>query len=427
MFKVLVIAYYFPPMGLSGVQRVLKFTKYFSQFNWEPTIITTDNVGYFAHDDYLLKEAESIQGKIVRVGGKGINSALSKKGTVKMPSEWLRKFLSSISKTFFIPDNKKSWSKKAYEKAKELLSNDEFDAIFISAPPFSAFSEIAELRDKFNVPLFVDYRDLWLDNQFAFYLTPYQRYLNKKLEDAALRKADKVIVVNRRIKEELIKNYQFLSFEDVMIIPHGFDPKDFENNIVNNEKSNKLKFTYSGSFYEKITPKYFLRAFKKLTLERPDVAANIELHFVGDFRKENRKLVKKLKLQDYVFEHGYLTHEHAISKLLESDVLWFMLGNGKNYDTITPGKVFEYFGARKPILACIPDGATKSAAKDYGSIFFTSPENTDEIKNAIININNLFLSGKLPKPNEEFINKFNRIDLTEILTKQFQFHLKEIL
>ena len=164
----------------------------------------------------------------------------------------------------------------------------------------------------------------------------------------------------------------------------------------------------TNTVYEKITPKYFLRAFKKLTLERPDVAANIELHFVGDFRKENRRLVKKLKLQDYVFEHGYLTHEHTISKLLESDVLWFMLGNGKNYDTITPGKVFEYFGARKPILACIPDGATKSAAKDYGSIFFTSPENTDEIKNAIININNLFLSGKLPKPNEEFINKFNR-------------------
>jgi hypothetical protein len=31
--KVLVIAYYFPPIGLSGVQRTLKFTKYLSEFN----------------------------------------------------------------------------------------------------------------------------------------------------------------------------------------------------------------------------------------------------------------------------------------------------------------------------------------------------------------------------------------------------------
>ena len=59
MFKVLVIAYYYPPLGLSGVQRTLKFTKYMSKFNWQPTVITTGNIAYYAHDFYLLKEAES--------------------------------------------------------------------------------------------------------------------------------------------------------------------------------------------------------------------------------------------------------------------------------------------------------------------------------------------------------------------------------
>ncbi len=427
MFKVLVIAYYFPPLGLSGVQRVLKFVKYFKQFNWEPTIITTGKTGYFAHDSYLLKEAEVLEDNVIRVGGKGINSALSSKGTVKMPAEWLRKLLSNISKTIFIPDNKKSWSLKAAKKAKELLTNNEFDAIFVSAPPFSAFAEIAKLRDEFNVPLFVDYRDLWVDNQFAFYPTPYHRYKHKILEHESLRKADKVIVVNRRIKEELLKNYQFLSFDDVMIIPHGFDPEDFTNNINIPRNNSKMKLTYSGSFYEKITPKYLLRAFKEITIERPDVAANIELHFVGDFRKENRKLVKKLKIQDYVFEHGYLTHDYAVQKIVASDILWFMLGNGKGYDTVTPGKSFEYFGTRKPILACVPEGASKTAAEKYNASFITSPYNIDEIKNVIIKINELFVQNKLPLPDEDFVNQHNRIDLTEILTKQFQFHLKEIL
>ena len=55
MHKVLVIAYYFPPMGLSGVQRTLKFVKYLKQNNWEPTVITTKNVAYFAHDESLTK------------------------------------------------------------------------------------------------------------------------------------------------------------------------------------------------------------------------------------------------------------------------------------------------------------------------------------------------------------------------------------
>ena len=427
MFKVLVIAYYYPPMGLSGVQRVLKFTKYFKQFNWEPTVITTGKTGYFAHDSYMLKEAESLKNNIIRVGGKGINSSLSSKGTIKMPAEWLRKLLSNTSKTFFIPDNKKSWALKAIEKAKELLSNEEYDAIFVSAPPFSAFVEIAKLREDYNIPLFVDYRDLWVDNQFAFYPTPYHKYKHKTLEDAALRKSDKIIVVNRRIKEELLKNYQFLSFDDILIIPHGFDPQDFENNININRNNSKMKLTYSGSFYEKLTPKYLLKAFKKITIQRPDVAANIELHFVGDFRKENRKLVKRLKIQDYVFEHGYLTHEYAIQKIVASDVLWMMLGTGKNYDTVTPGKLFEYFGTKKAILVCVPDGASKAAAEKYEASFITAPDNIDEIKDAIIKINELYNQNNLPSPNIDFVNQHNRIDLTEILTKQFQFHLKEII
>ena len=68
MFKVLVIAYYFPPMGLSGVQRTLKFTKYMKNYNWEPTVLTAGDTAYYAHDYSLLEEAIKAKVKIVRVG-----------------------------------------------------------------------------------------------------------------------------------------------------------------------------------------------------------------------------------------------------------------------------------------------------------------------------------------------------------------------
>ena len=54
MFKVLVIAYYYPPLGLSGVHRTLKFVKYMKNYNWEPVVLTTGNIAYFAHDYSLL-------------------------------------------------------------------------------------------------------------------------------------------------------------------------------------------------------------------------------------------------------------------------------------------------------------------------------------------------------------------------------------
>ncbi|MBZ0201346.1 MAG: glycosyl transferase family 1, partial [Ignavibacteriaceae bacterium] len=116
MFKVLVLAYYFPPMGLSGVQRTLKFAKYLKDYNWEPTVITTGASGYYAHDSTMLKEAVDAEIKIIRVEGKEINSLLSRNGTVKMPPELLRKIASRASSSLMIPDNKISWSKKAYKK-----------------------------------------------------------------------------------------------------------------------------------------------------------------------------------------------------------------------------------------------------------------------------------------------------------------------
>ncbi len=138
MFKVLVIAYYYPPLGLSGVQRTLKFTKYFKDFNWSPTVITTGKIGYFAYDENLLEEAKSAGIEIIRTEAINPNSILKKKGTVTMPSTWLMKLLGRISKTFFIPDNKKYWAIKAAKVAKIELTKNKYDAIYISVPPFSS-------------------------------------------------------------------------------------------------------------------------------------------------------------------------------------------------------------------------------------------------------------------------------------------------
>lgn len=425
MYKVLVIAYYFPPMGLSGVQRTLKFAKYMKDYNWEPTILTADSTGYYAHDVSLLKEAVDSSLKIIRTGGNDINSKLAKKGTVKIPPESIRKILSKISSTFFIPDNKKGWAKKAIKAARELLKNEKFNLIFVSAPPFSSVNMAVKLKKEFELPLVIDYRDLWFGNQFAFYPTPLHKYLHKKMEYSALKAADKVIATNRRMKEKIINRYKFLTFEDIYIIPHGYDPKDFENISLQKKENNKMWLLYSGIFYEFITPKYFLKAFKKLSIERPDVTANIELHFIGFLRNENKKLIKKLHLQEFVKEYGYLNHKDAIVKLMSGDVLWLMVGYGRNADTISSGKLYEYFGTRKPVIASLPDGALKSSSEEYKATFITEPDNIEQIKNAILNAYELYVQKKLPMPDEEFVEKLRRDYLTELLTKQFQFLVKE--
>jgi glycosyltransferase involved in cell wall biosynthesis len=426
MFKVLVIAYYFPPMGLSGVQRTLKFVKYLKNFNWQPTVITTGEVGYFAHDNSLTKELDDLNIQVIRIGGKEPNAMLAKFGTIKLPTEFIRKILNRISQTIFIPDNKISWSKKAYKKVEEILSNEHFDAIFVTCPPFSAFSYVSQIRKKSDIPIFVDYRDLWYESYFSFYPTPVHKHLHKKEEYNALKAVDRVLVTNRRIKEKLLKDFPFLSFDDIVILSHGFDPEDFERIPAHPKPKNKLVIMYSGIFMAYNTPKYFLKAFKELSVERPDIAAEIELQFVGYLGKENRKLVRKLNLQEFVKDFGYVNHDDSIAKIKSADVLWFMVDRLKNIDAILPGKVYEYVGAQKPVIACVPDGAAKMAVEEYGAGFICEPDNISNIKQTLLTVFQLYKKNQLPKPEETILEKYRRDYLTEMLSKQFQQKLRPI-
>jgi hypothetical protein len=122
-----------------------------------------------------------------------------------------------------------------------------------------------------------------------------------------------------------------------------------------------------------------------------------------------------------------MSHGEAIVKLKSTDVLWFMVGKKRNIDAILPGKLYEYIGSLKPIIACVPDGAAMAACKEYGASFITDPYNIDEIKYTILKVYELYRKNELPKPDEEYVAKFRRDFLTEQLTKHMQFMVKDEL
>lgn len=424
MFKVLVIAYYFPPKGLSGVQRTLKFVKYMPQNNWAPTVLTSGDNAYFAYDHSLLQEINNENVKIVRVEGNEINSLLPQKGKVKMPPEPIRKLLSYLSAWFFIPDNKRPWAKKALEAGRALLKEENFDLIFVSGPPFSSVEVAVQLKKEFDIPMVIDYRDLWYGYHFGIYPTPLHRRLVKKGEYRALKAAEKIIVINRRVKEKIMEYYKFVRHSDVLIIPHGYDQEDFDIAGTEPRPNDKMVLTYSGLFYAYITPKYVLNAFKELLQERPDYASNIQLQFIGVLRKSLVKQIKKLKLEQYVKITGYVSHHESVRKIMSSDVLWLMIGHGTNSDTISTGKLFEYIGSRKPIIGFVGDGAAKSTLQEYKASYIADPYDKQAIKQAIIKAYEDFRRGQLPVPSQEFVEKFRRDTLTAQLTKDLQFLVK---
>ena len=53
MKRVLIISYYWPPTGGSGVQRWVKFAKYLPAEGWQPVIYTPENPEQLAVDTSL--------------------------------------------------------------------------------------------------------------------------------------------------------------------------------------------------------------------------------------------------------------------------------------------------------------------------------------------------------------------------------------
>ncbi|TAE27264.1 MAG: glycosyl transferase family 1 [Candidatus Kapaibacterium sp.] len=423
--KVLVLAYYFPPMGLSGVQRTLKFTKYLRRFHWEPTVITTGPVGYYALDKSLQAELEATGIRVLRTSGGDVNAMLAGNGDYKqraMPPEFLRKTLSRISSFFFVPDNKRSWATQAFKAASALMQEEQFDLIFVSGPPFSAMQAGARLKKKFGVPLVVDYRDLWYGNQFTTDPTPLHSFLNHKMEYNMLTAADKIVVTNRNMKARMLEHHPFLSYDDISIISQGYDPEDML--LPAAPRPNwKFRLGYAGMFYDFITPKFFLKAFQQIVQEQPQLAADMELHFLGLFRKENTRLVKKLGLESYVHQYGYLDHKNAVSMLQSFDALWMMAGKTRNVDTHSSGKLYEYFGTKKPLIVSVPEGALTQAARKYGAAIVTEADNIFQIKLAILQLYQQHKNRETMRPNIEFVEQHRRDYLTEQLSKEFNFAL----
>ena len=302
--------------------------------------------------------------------------------------------------------------------ADNLFEKTNFDIIFATAPPFTDFLIGRALHQRYGKPLVIDYRDPWHEYPYKVYPTPFHKLYNYHLEKNVLKNSARIIVTNRRTKELLIKRYKFLEYNDVTILSHGYDPADLnEDPAIKVEKSKRMRFSHAGVFYGDRTPRYMLQALNKVFSDQPSLRQHIEMVLVGVLQDEHLRTIQKLELEGNVTVTGYLDHKHCIEHLKTADVLWLMLNN----DVQSPGKLYEYMGLRKPILASIPDGFVKRTLIEYGASFILEPTNVEKTATIIMHLYDLYQKDRLPKPSEEVVEKYNRINITNELSKIFGF------
>ena len=245
--------------------------------------------------------------------------------------------------------------------------------------------------------------------------------MNVTRERKVVKDANVILTTNRRVKEFIIRRYENIGYNDVKIFPHGYDSEDFEYALTKKlPLTNKMRITYSGSFYTR-NPKFYFDAIKLFLDKQPDLRSKVEFLFLGIFTKDHLNYAKKLNILDVLNLPGYVNHHECTKYLLASDVLFLLISRGENEDAAMPGKVGEYIGSRKNILACIPEGVTKKLLQNYNAIKFVPDENPANIANALYDYFKLFERNEMPAPNEELVRQYDRKTMTAELAKELNY------
>ena len=361
MKKILIIVYYFPPSGGSGVQRWLKFIKYLPGFGWEPTVITTKNGDYPSIDQSLLEE---IPGniKIIRTKTPTFGSLFHKlnKKTSEIPygsletssaDSMIKKISIWLRLNFVIPDARKIWNNHAFKAAREELLSNKYDYIVTTGPPHSTHLIVLKLKQNFKVKWLADFRDPWTK---MGYLRNVRRWKiteksDQKLEKNVIKKCDILLAAHQKILAD------FGNEEKMHLLTNGFDHEDFEK-ISKEKRSDYFNINYFGTIAREANPLPVLRA---VDLLNKDGSKNIRLNFWGNMDQKVQVELQKEDKNGLIRFHSYTTHKETVRLMVNSSVLLLTINNVPNNKGIIPGKIFEYIGSQVPILGIGPeDGET---------------------------------------------------------------------
>lgn len=417
MRKVLIIAYYFPPMALSGIQRTLKFVKYLSEYGWEPTVVTVSPHAYFAFDDSFLKELEGRPVEIWRTNPAPVFKVVGNRRTISLSNERLRRTVNRISQLLFIPDNKIGWKDQAmaFLAGKDLSA---FELVYATAPPFTDHLLGVELKQRYGLPLVIDFRDAWIEYPYHKYWTPWHKRRHLALEATVVRSADAIVTTNEHVKGLLAARYGAADAgRRTFVITQGFDAADFAGASRRHPEVSvdpeEISFVYTGVFYEDRDPKLLYDALAELKRNRPDLYGKMRFYMVGYVQEEYRQAAESIGVGDRFIYCGYVGHDVAIAWLMAVDVAWFNIGaRASGQETVSPGKAFEYLGSGKPILAIIPRNEIRDMLAGFDHATIVDPDDGPGLVAALARLAEQKRSGMLPRADLARIARYDRRVLT---------------
>jgi hypothetical protein len=380
--RILLASYHFPPDAAVGGLRIAKFARLLPEFGWEPIVLTaSDDLREASLDDSRLRGLERIPivktGELPRIveAAAGARAALTGRrrgndlppaanviapGGLETVSQKLKRHL--ISLLALLPDEKKNWSLRAGATAVRLIKQQRIEWVLTSGPPFSTHA-IGLMAKAFTGARWIaDFRDPWIDmlpERFPHTRSAASDRLERMMESAVVRCADRVVTTTERMRQAMLARYGAVPADRFTCITNSIDADAFHSHAAA-AKYDALTITYAGALYFDRTPEPLFRAVGALIGSGAVSRRDIRIKLLGHCRHvdgvETRVIADRYGLGEVVEVIDRVPYSEVIAIMQRSHLLLMLAP--ERHRLVVPAKIFDYLGSGSSILTIAEEGAT---------------------------------------------------------------------
>jgi glycosyltransferase involved in cell wall biosynthesis len=370
--RILIFAYFFPPLGGAGVQRIAKFARYLPDEGWRPTVVTVRARDYWM-DDPSLEDEMGPGVSIVRTRSltglsllRRLLPARAGVGGVRGSGRAIRA-LRGLASWACIPDSYVGWVPFAVREGERLLRTGSYDRILTTSSPDSAHLIGLTLAERHGVPWVADFRDPWVRRLSFRPPTALHRRRQEALERKVLERASLVTVTSEATREDYLGRHPDLPPGRIEVVTNGFDEHDFDGIAPQPITNDMFTVLHAGQLNPERPAAPFLEGLALFLTRNPEARLRTRVTFLGPHYAGDREAALRLGVDGIVAFDSGRPHRETVRELLRSHILLLMEQDSERGGLILPGKVFEYLRARRPILGLLPPGAAWDLIASLGA------------------------------------------------------------